>query len=366
MAPPPGAAARFVPVPEGALADLPRAGPAVFVVGAAEAPTLAGAASVRAGPWRATDARDLDAFDVLVLRDPGDDPRAADVVAAFARRGGLLVGPPAARPWPSALARRLGPEAPASSGVAAAIGFGAGHVARAEGTSDVEALLAAGLHRPRLFTAFDGATSPPPPPRGARRFVADDGPARGLLTFAAVATAVLALAAAWLRRRLVALTVLSALSALEVAVLPAPATAPTVDALVLEPGGPGGRRVEAYLVSAGPRGWVGPGGPGLASPDAVRWLGFRVLRDGDVLRPALSPDATGWIVVERTATGDTSGLAPIDELPAWATSVLGRSGHVAIGGRAFVGDDDGPAGLEAPAPGLPPPGRVRTLVLRPR
>ena len=366
VAPPPGAAARFVPVPEGAVADVPRAGPAVFVVGAAEAPVLAGAASVRAGPWKATDARDLDAFDVLVLRDGGDDPRTADVVAAFARRGGLLVGPPASRPWPQPLGRRLGPEAPSSSGVAAAVGVGAGHVARAEGMPDVEALLAAGLHRPRLFTAFDGATSPPPPPRGARRFVPDDGPGHDLWTFAAVATAVLALAATWLRRRLVELTVLAALSTLEVALLPAPATGPTVDAVVLEPGGPGGRRVEAYLVAAGPRGWVGPAGPGLASSEAVRWLGFRVLRDGDALRPALAPDATGWIVVERTATGDTSGLAPIDEFPAWATSLVGRTGHVAIGGRAFAGEEEGPAGLASPAPGLPPPERVRTLVLRPR
>ncbi len=276
-------------------------------------------------------------------------------------------GPPASRPWPTTLARRLGPEAPTASGVAAAVGYGAGHVARADGTADVEALLAAGLHRPRLFTVFDGATSPPAPPRGALAFVADDGPARDLLAFAAVATAVLALAAAWLRRRLVALTVLAALSALEVGVLPAPATAPVVDAVVLETGGPGGRRVEAYLVAAGPRGWLGGGGPGLASPDGVRWLGFRVVRDGDVLRPALAPDALGYVVVDRTATGETEGLAAIDELPAWAASVLGRSGRVAIGGRAFVGEADGrAAGLASPAPGLPPPARVRTLVVRPR
>ncbi|MFO0933615.1 MAG: hypothetical protein U1E39_13025 [Planctomycetota bacterium] len=367
VAPPPGAAARYVAVPDGAVTDVGRAGPAVLVVGVSDPPVLAGAGSVRAARWRAEDVLDLDAFDAVVLADGADDPRAGELLAAFARRGGLVVGPPASRPWPASLARRLGPEAPAAAGVAAAIGFGAGHVARADGMADVEALLAAGLHRPRLFTAFDGATSPPPPPRGARGFVADDGAARDLLTFAAVATAVLGLAAAWLRRRAAALVVLSALSTLEVAVLPAPSFDPVVDATVLETGGPGGRRVEAYLVSAGPRGWVGPGGPGLASPDAVRLLGFRIVRDGDVLRPALAPDATGWVVVERAAGGDTSGLAPIDELPAWATSVLGRTGRVAIGGRAWAGDEDGRrAGLASPAAGLPPPARVRTLVLRPR
>ena len=365
---PPGAAATWIPVPEGAVADVPRGGPAVLLLGVFDAPGVHGASSVRVAPVDVADARDLDPFDVVVLGGGDDDARRADAVAGFARRGGLVVGPPAGRPWPTALARRLGPDAPSSAGVAGTVGFGAGHLARADALRDVAHLIAAGLARPRLFTAFDGATSPPPAPRGARRFVLDGGPVRDLVGFTAVATALLGLVAAWLRRRrLVALVVLSTLATLEVAILPVPPSAPAVETVVLETGGAGGRRVEASYVAAGPRGWVGPAGPGLASPDAVRTLGFRVVRDAEGLRLALAPYGEGWIVVERPGRGDTTGLAATDEIPAWAMPLLGRTGRDAIGGRAFAGDAtaDGGAG-GAPWPGLPPPARVRTLLLRPR
>ncbi len=359
--PPPGAAATWIPVPDGAVADVPRGGAAVLVFGVRDAPAIDGASSVRIEPLDVTDARDLDAFDVVVLGSADDDARRAAAVAGFARRGGLVVGPPVGRPWPTVLARRFGPEAPSASGVAGAVGFGAGHLARADALRDVTDLIEAGLARPRLFTVFDGATSPPAAPRGAGRFVPDEGPVRDLVGFAAAATAVLGVVAAWLRRRrrLVALLVLAGLATAEAALLPAPPSAPAVEGFVLETGGAGGRRVEALFVAAGPRGFVGPAGPGLASPDAVRTLGFRVVRDADGLRLALAPHAEGWIVVERVGRGDTSGLDPTDEIPAWATALLGRTGRDPIGGRAFLGDDRRGDVGGAPAvgvgwPGIPP------------
>jgi hypothetical protein len=89
-----------------------------------------------------------------------------------------------------------------------------------------------------------------------------------------------------------------------------------VQGLVLDLGGPGGRRYEAVWISAGPRGFEGP----------VRWAGGGVVSvegahltaDGEVRVP---PGRSAWVVRERVGLGVTEGDVE-DRRSAWLRALL--------------------------------------------
>lgn len=362
----PGASARWLAVPTGAAVDAPDAGPVVLVLDASDVPPLPSAVRVLAWPrdrrGPASDPRDLDAIDVVVLpprprdrvEDDGLAPTLADLLVGFVRRGGLLVGPPSTQPWPALLARRFGGEAPIEAGPAGVRAFGAGHLARADATEDLDALLAAGAHRPRLATVFDRATSAPPPPSAAgplgdrRTWPREASGAAPTLWVAAAVTAVLGLAAFWfVSRRVLVLAFLSAIATVPLLGFDA-ARRPDFAAqtLVFECAGAGGPRVEATWIEAGARGWVGPPGPGPRGDVALRTLGLRFVRDETGVRWALPPYGGGWLVVEAVAADPGGDLQPVEGLPSWAAGYVVRGGRDALVGRSLATQGPGAPDLD--------------------
>lgn len=360
--PPPWAAARWIPVPDGSAADLPRGSPVARFIGAAALPPSALGISTVTAPLTETDARDLDACDVVVLgSDAPDDATLAAVLAGFVRRGGLLVGPAPASAWPPTLARRLGPSASDDAGPAGARTLDAGHVARAAGPEAFASLLAAGLHRPRVATAFDRATAAPPAPPGFSRGSSDVERERTPLGTGVAATAALGLVA-WLvrgRRRTAWLAALAAVGVIEPALARGADPAPTVEAFALEMGGAGARRVDGIFVSAGPAGWVSAADP-VVEGDGLRVLGFVVVRVDGAWRLALEPGASGWVVAERSASGAVDGGAEVESPPAWAMALLERPSGAGVSGRVVVGT----SAVGVRWPGLSVPTVVRAVAVR--
>ncbi|MCC7138181.1 MAG: hypothetical protein IT460_07100 [Planctomycetes bacterium] len=361
---PPGAEARFLAVPEGAAADLPRAG---TVVGAwSRALPEAGPAEVALAlvPPRADDPRDLEAFDVVWAGpDTPDDPRAAATVASFVRRGGVLWLTESPEHTPSSLRRALGAAWPDAPGPAGARSLGAGRVVRVPDAAAVAAARAARLDRPWIATVLDRALEPPALPPALRPDAADPATGRAPLRTALLATLVLAWAAAALagRRRTVTLAVLAAAAVGTLAVGPASPRAPAVAAFALEVGGVGGRRVEGVVVVAGPAGYLASTDPS-APADALRVLGFRVVRDGASLRLSLPPGGEGWVVADAVAGLPPTDAERVTAPPGWADGLFERPG-----GASGMGVETGRSGLSALRwPGVAPEGSVPTVVVRPQ
>ena len=362
----PLAGARWIPVPEEALAALPAGGPIVRVVGAAAASSHVGETTVVGSPWRGELALDLDPYDAILLPgDTGDDTASAESLATFVRRGGLLVRVGPVPAWPEALARRLGRggalEAP---GAQAARAVGDGHVAWVRAPDETAALLAAGLARPRASTAFDRALAAPRAPADFERPAPAPPSRRPVAALLGAVAAVMAVASAFARgwMRLAALTGLAALGALEVVRLVPAESGPGLHAFRLEIGGPGGRRVEGLHVAAGPAGWSGLPGARPERDAGLRVLGFRILDTDSGPRLALPAGGEGWIVEEGVASGRTEGLLPVDRVPDWAVALLRRGAGGPEAFRAFAGTlpYDGPC-----PPGLPRPETARVVVLHP-
>jgi hypothetical protein len=300
----------------------------------------------------------------VLVDDPPDDEASAEVLARFARRGGLLVAVGEDGVWPSALARALGPAARTSEPGAAGLHvLGAGRVATVRAAEDVAALLDRGLHAPRAATAFDRATETPRTP-AAFRPAPEGRAAAGGAALAAAWTAGLGLFAWTLRgrRRHAALLAFAAGGVVAVALVTRPPDEPRATPFVVEVGGIGGRRVAGIHVVAGPAGWVGVRAGDLESTEGLRALGFALLRFDDGLRLALRPRGVGWLVEEGIARETGEGLEPVGSPPDWAIPLL-RPGGAA----------DGPARLLAgdlPYEGPRPPGvtvaeRARALLVRP-
>jgi hypothetical protein len=332
------------PVPPGSGWDVAAGAPAAFVVarGAGVPLDAAGVVST-AGPVPAR-VIDLDPYDVLWVReattaDEAGTPAAAHVLASFARRGGLLVGPASPAEWPAALARRLGRAARGEvAGVEGARPFGAGRVARAGSERDVAALLHAGRHRPRVSTAFDRAISPPPSTAG----IGAGAPAGGrapLALLGAFAAAVVAAGGLRGARRAVLRGSLSAVALLGVLAAVPPTAAVSAAPFRIDVAGTGGRRVEGLCLTAGPRGWVQDARVP-AVEGGLRFLGFRVVAREGSLRLSLRPGARGWIVEESTGEDPPPGLERAAALPDWAAPLVtlrdpaAQSGARVLAGRA--------------------------------
>ena len=282
---------------------------------------LGGAAGAKGGAWVTpaativpgtehtfSHAHELRCFDaVLALGEAWDaaDPAArdkADAVAGFVRKGGLLIGPAPPRTWPPHLGPRLHAAGRGQAvGVAGVRRLGLGRVARAGRQADVAELLAADLWvREAGSPLLDPQTRPGRPaawqgwsdrPAGRRT----QGLLLGLLALALVGLTRLLRGRGpqWLGALLVAATVSGGLAW----------TSPAdpgirVEGVALDLGGPGGRRIEAVWIDAGPRGYLG----------RVRWTGTGVVGlRGARLTPAgdvsIAPDRSAWIVRETEGLG---------------------------------------------------------------
>lgn len=294
---------------------LPRAGPVVRVFedgpsGATERvplPSGGTATVVRDGP-EPSEVFDLSAYDVLVVpagaapwRDlePGRAGRWARSISGWVRRGGLLIGPAADEPWPSALGQVLGSVALGQrEGASEALPLGLGHVARARDRAQALALVGDARLWPPLGTALDGLMDPPPPPAAFPAW-RDEPPARrgagGVLAVFVLAVALLEPLARSSRAALRVLALPTAAAALGGAWVAPPGPAAVAHALVLNLGASGGRRVEALWLSAGDRGYVGR--VAFTGEGAVRATGTPSFASGpDGPRLLLSPGASLWIL----------------------------------------------------------------------
>jgi hypothetical protein len=346
--PSPFSGATWSPVPEAAATTLPAGKPALRVVGEGPFPASA-AATVVVSATPPTHALDLDPFDVVAALGAADGlpTESADALASFARRGGLLV-----LPWhgtvPEALARRLGPAGLSTErGAGGARPLGLGHVAKAGAEGDVEEMLAAGLQRPAVGTAFDRALAPPAAPDAFPRRPAAPAP-RGS-TFALLAMFAAAAAVATTLRRVARAATVVALSGLA-CVAAGAATEPEEPAVarpfLMDLGGPGGRRVEGVFVAAGPRGWAWDAD--LASSSGLRALGFRTRLVGGKARLVLGPRAEGFLVEESVASGGAPGTEPVEAPPAWTRGLVVGDAAALAGMRWRAGT--------APYGGPRPPG----------
>lgn len=301
---------------------LPRAGPVVRVLDGGPAaatervPLSTGgtATVVRDGPEPA-ESFDLSAYDVLVVPqgaapwkdlEPGRAGRWARAISVWVRRGGLLIGPAAGEPWPSALGQVLGSAAVGQgAGAAQALPLGLGHVVRAEDRAQALVLVGDARLWPALGTALDGLADPPPPPPEFAPWN-DDPPARrgagGVLAAFLLALALLEPLARSSRSALRVLALPTAAAALGGAFLAPPGPAAVAHALVLDLGAPGGRRVEALWLSAGDRGYLGR--VAFTGEGAVRAAGTPAFVLGpDGPRLLLSPGASLWLLRHGPARG---------------------------------------------------------------
>ncbi len=227
--------------------------------------------------------------------------------------------------------------------------LGAGHVARIARAGGLEDLAAAGLVEPRYSTVFDRAVEAPehadevvgaPVPSSPRI----PGTTWALLAGFGIAAAVASRSSGV--RSAVSISALSAVAVFGLGLLSSRVDDVTAEGFVLDLGGPGGRRVEALRLTAGPSGWrwTDPS----RSPDGIRVLGLTVRGAGGSQSLELAPGRVGWVVTESPSRGETGGLSSIATIPAWSIPLLRRGGGRPADGRLFVG--------EAAFRGLVPPG----------
>ena len=300
-----GAGRWYVPAARG---RFPVGSPLVAVFGA---PLPAGAAEgmevVSAAELDPGDPLVLDAFGGVVLLPGGwpaglGEPAAwADVLATYARRGGLLVGPAPDRPWPEGIGRRLGRAGTSHEGRGVRP-YGLGRIARPASAQGVREVLGAEARGPRLGTVFDGGRSPlpggdrvlerAPGPRGDRR-----APVLLLALYALVAVALDRILRHGWPRLLGAVG--PALAVIAGILWSSPGEAGLrARGVAFDLGGGGGRRVEAVLLAAGEAGWRG----------RVRWEGGGLVRlEGGRLDPDgrvhLLPGERAWVIRESVAEG---------------------------------------------------------------
>jgi len=248
---------------------------------------------------------DLDAVDVVwVDEDAWDEggamlPERVRAIEGFVRRGGLLLGPAPAAPWPPGLGPRLGvagrARQPGEEDVAR---LGLGKVARPADPTAGRRLLDEVWVRD-VATLLDGATVAPPVPGLPRHEepTAGHGAVAGVLALHLAALA----AFLWLLRGRAGTLGAGAASLCAAALLASilePPPAALVRGAVIDVGGAGGRRVEAVWIHAGPGGFaeeVRFEGSGI-----VRHLGGRLLPSGALL---LDPHQGAWAVCERRGEG---------------------------------------------------------------
>lgn len=90
----------------------------------------------------------------------------------------------------------------------------------------------------------------------------------------------------------------------------------------------------------------------IRSEGGLRVIGFRTVRGstGDSLE--LAPHAIGWIVGDVAATGSTTGLSSLPNVPPWSLPLLrpgrGRSSDVRIFGGEAPFRDEVPTGVVRP------------------
>jgi hypothetical protein len=350
--------------PAGVAGGVPAGAVSVRVVGASAGRRSEGRFVLVSSPDLPRDARDLDACDVVLLLEAlGRDPAAARTLEAFARRGGLLAGPSAPASFGVDLERALGTAVPDDDGPRGVRPLGAGHVARIARAGGLEDLAAAGFVEPRYSTVFDRAVEAPEHvDEGGGEPVATSpripGTAWALLAGFGIAAAVASSSSGV--RSVVSISVLSAVAVFGLGLLSSRVDDVATEGFVLDLGGPGGRRVEALRLTAGPSGWqwTDPS----RSADAIRILGLTVRGAGGRQSLELAPGRVGWVVTESPSRGETGGLSPISTIPAWSIPLLRRGGARPADGRLFVG--------EAAFRGLVPPGvrgpeSARILVVSP-
>jgi len=355
--------APWISVPLGALRGPTTDTLLVRVVGPAAPVRTLGRFRIVAAPELPDDARDLDAFDVVLLLEAIERREStARALESFVRRGGLLAGPPAPSSFGPGLDRALGVSLPDENGPRGARALGAGHVARVERAAGLDALVDAGLAEPRYSTVFDRATAPPAGPTAPADAagVSDSPrlPVPSLGVLAAFVVAVLVASGAGRGRAAAATVLLAALACGGLVLLAPEPPAATAQAFTLDLGGRLGRRIDALRVTAGARGT----GVRVESTAGVRLLGFAVRRDDGGRGTAwLPPRAVGWIVEDSIGDADTSGLESTPAAPPWSIPLLrpgrAREGvRILSGVRAFSG--------RVP-PGVAPPDTAAVLVIDP-
>ena len=246
------------------------------------------------------------AFDAVVVRSNAwrdDDPDAATkarALADYVRKGGLLIGPATSRPWPAALGRALHAAARGQvRGPDGVLTLGLGRVTRAETQDDVREILAADLWVPEVGTKLAGPLPPAPMPSDRFRWH-DDPKERRTLGYLLLLHAAAVALLTWLVRRrdlqIGALLLAAGAIGMGLVWITPRAVHLRVEGLVTELGGPGGRRHEAVVLSAGPEGYVGQvtwrrGG-------VIQRLGGAVDEAG---RLRILPGRTVWLIREDPA-----------------------------------------------------------------
>jgi hypothetical protein len=257
---------------------------------------------------------ELLAFDAVLVREGAwgeDDPDArerAQAVAGYVRKGGLLIGPGPDHAWPPHLARSLRHAARGeTAGPAGVRTFGLGRVVRAASQVDVLAALDARLWVPPVGTALVARNGPPAWLEGLARW--RDRPSQRRTQGILLLVFVLVLAAFTRLLRAGPSQVLGTLLASAAVCAGLAWTSPLdpgfrVHGLVVDLGGPGGRRIEALLFDAGPRGYAG----------RIRWSGGGVLgvqgarlaADG---RLHVAPGRSAWVLRETEGREPRPGEA---------------------------------------------------------
>ncbi len=270
-------------------------------------------------------ALELLAFDAVLVRENAwsdDDPdgRArARALAAYVRKGGLLIGPGPRHGWPPHLGRALRQAGRSeTAGPEGVRTLGLGRVTRAGSQVHVQEILGRRLWVPEVGTALLARSGPPTWVDGLERY--RDRPEERRTQGVLLLVFVVALAAFTRLLRGGPAQVLGTLLASAAVSVGLAWLSPgdpgfRVHGLSVDLGGAGGRRIEALLFDAGSRGYEGH----------VRWSGGgvvgvhggRLLPDG---RLRVEPGRSAWVLRESDGRGplpeeaEDVGAAPLRAL----------------------------------------------------
>lgn len=254
---------------------------------------------------------DLDGFDAVAVlsdawsdADPARARRLSRAIAGFVRRGGLLVGPSPTHRWPTGLARRLGAAGRTErSGPGGLKLLGMGRVVRAADGTEMQALLASELWVRDVRTAFDRASTSPPPPAQLTG-VGDPREGRGsgvlLLVLFLVTLTLFSRVLRGAAPRALGIAALVLATAAGIGAVANEDPGFRARGVLIELGGAGGRRIDAIRIEAGPEGYAGR--VQFAGSGLVRVLGAEMDAEGRVL---VAPDSGAWVVREGLGAGRT-------------------------------------------------------------